>query len=168
MGGYERDMQDLTLEQAVARNKIIAKYEADCKKLREDPSLLDRLAAENAELRKRLDWAKQIVKAQEATSNGTACAKERAAGNGGCGACAWCCSAANATLDEERAAYAVLLESHEIILDALTESDAALDALREAVQSDEWIYAKHTDTDGQMERIEDILYPQPKETTDDE
>lgn len=109
---------------------------------REDVELLiaerDRLAAENAELRKQLDWAQQIVKAQEATSNGTACAEERAAGNGGCGACAWCCSAANATLD----------------------------ALREAVQSDEWIYAKHTDTDGQMERIEDILYPQ--ETTDGE
>lgn len=50
----------------------------------------------------------------------------------------------------------------------LAATNATLDALRETVQSDEWIYAKHTDIDGQMERIEDILYPQPKETTDDD
>jgi chromosome segregation ATPase len=101
--------------------------------------------------------------------------------------------ALRANLHEERAAYAVLLESHEIILDALTESDdtlderfdclaaenadlrreldelsreivaahfanATLEKLREVVQSDEWCYAKHTDS-GQMECIEDILYP---------
>ena len=40
---------------------------------------------------------------------------------------------ANATLDEERSAYAVLLESHEIILDALTESDATLDAYEKRI-----------------------------------
>lgn len=62
----------------------------------------DRLSAENSELRKKLDWTEQIVKAQEQTSNGMACAEERAAGNGGCGACSWCCSAANATLDRLR------------------------------------------------------------------
>lgn len=146
----------------------------------------EEIKSENAELQKRLDWAQQIVKAQEATSNGAACAEERAAGNGGCGACAWCCSTANATLDEERAAYATLLESHEIILDALTESDATLDALREAVPENkpekfcadcqevtyfsddnyckccgryQWEYERSV-------LLQSILYPQPPETTD--
>lgn len=45
-----------------------------------------------AELEAKLDWAQQIVKAQTETSSGVACAEERAAGNGGCGACSWCCS----------------------------------------------------------------------------
>lgn len=44
-------------------------------------------------------------------------------------------------LSAESAAYASLLESHEIILDALTESDATLDRLREVVPEGNWIYA---------------------------
>lgn len=49
-------------------------------------------ARQIAELEAKLDWAQQIVKAQTETSSGVACAEERAAGNGGCGACSWCCS----------------------------------------------------------------------------
>jgi len=71
-------------------------------------------------------------------------------------------AAANTTLEEERAAYAVLLESHEIILDALTESDATLDALREAVPVVFGLeYGEAGMAFGKLCQIQDILYPQP-------
>lgn len=47
------------------------------------------------ELEAKLNWAQQLIKAQEQTSNGMACAEERDRGNGGCGACSWCCTVAN-------------------------------------------------------------------------
>lgn len=113
----------------------------------------DRLAAENAELRKERDAEtvyldlsnKQLVIDYEQALKDL--------------------TAANAALDEERAAYSVLLESHEIILDALTESDATLDALREAVpidagcdvEDDCWFQFYQRS----HEAVYAILYPQP-------
>lgn len=67
-------------------------------------------------------------------------------------------AAENDELREECDAAVEFAHSAEQELAAAT---ATLERLREVVQSDEWIYAKHTD-DGQMERIEDILYPQPQ------
>lgn len=49
------------------------------------------------------------------------------------------CDSHNADIDalgNERAAYAALLESHELILDALTASDSTLEKLREVVPTD--------------------------------
>lgn len=68
-----------------------------------------------------------------------------------------------ADLEEERDAA---VEFAHTVEREFAAANATLERLREVVQSDEWIYAKHTD-DGQMERIEDILYPQPQppETT---
>jgi len=68
-----------------------------------------------------------------------------------------------AEISATNAAYATLLESHELILDALTESDATLDRLREVVPK---VLPPHMSWKDSLDGARAILYP--PETTDDD
>ncbi len=61
-----------------------------------------------------------------------------------------------AEISATNAAYATLLESHELILDALTESDATLDRLREVVPKWDSCNAWGCST----AKVKAILYPE--------
>ena len=66
-------------------------------------------------------------------------------------------------LSAANAAYASLLESHEIILDALTESDATLDRLREVVPE---VLPPHMSWRDALDGARAILYPKETDNGD--
>jgi glutamate synthase domain-containing protein 1 len=70
-----------------------------------------------------------------------------------------------AEISATNAAYDTLLESHELILDALTESDATLDRLREVAYPDGAVLTANQVCDKYF-AMQDILYP-PETTNDD-